>query len=232
MPRVKKTSVCPYGATGVGGKWMFWSMYHLLSGAKRFSELHRLMPQAGRQTLVTQLRELERAGAVRRTVSAHIPPRVWYSLTRLGWDSEPILRELKGWGEWFGDRVGPDVDWLVSLGGRWKVWIVHGLFDGAKRFGELRRLLAPISKQVLARELRELGNLGLVRRLPRQPGAPQGAYELTETGSESEPMFRRLYAWGRWTSAKTGVRFDWPVSTPPEHLRHTFTAHGELPVRP
>lgn len=227
MSRVKKILVCPCGGAGVGGKWMFWSMYHLLSGAKRFSELRRLMPQASRQTLVTQLRELERAGAVRRTVSAHVPPRVEYSLTRLGWDCEPILRQLHHWSEWFGDRVGREVDWLVSLGGRWKVWVVHNLFEGAKRFSELQRLLAPISNQVLARELRELGDLGLVRRLPAEPDAPRGAYALTRTGSESEPMFRQLYAWGRWTSTQTGVTFDWPVDTRPEPLRHTFTARYE-----
>lgn len=207
--------MCPLGGSGVGGKWMFWSMFHLLDGPMRFSELRRLLPQANRQTLVSQLRDLERAGAVRRTVSGHVPPRVRYSLTGLGAECEPILRHLHDWGEWYGERAGRDVDWLVSLGGRWKVWIVHSLFDGSKRFGELQRLLAPISKQVLARELRELDELGLVCRLPGDAGHPRGAYTLTDTGRESEPMFRQLYAWGRWTSAQTGVAFDWPIETPP-----------------
>ena len=227
MPRVKGIRVCPYGAAGVGGKWMFLSMYHLLDGARRFSELRRLMPQASRQTLVTQLRGLERAGAVRRTVSAHVPPRVEYSLTPLGRDSEPILRQLHDWGEWFGDQTGRDVDWLVSLGGRWKAWIVHSLFDGPRRFHELRRVLAPVSNQVLARELRELADLGLVRRLPATPDAPRGGYALTEIGRGSEPLFRQLYAWGRWTTAQTGVSFDWPVDTPAEPLRRTVTARYE-----
>ncbi|MCW3814735.1 winged helix-turn-helix transcriptional regulator [Micromonospora sp. DR5-3] len=217
--------VCPLGGTGVGGKWMFWSMYHLLDGARRFSELRRLMPEANRQTLVTQLRELERGGAVRRKVSLDVPPRVEYSLTRLGRESEPILRQLHDWGEWFGGQVGCEVDWLSSLGGRWKVWIVHQLFDGPRRFTELRRLLPPISNQVLARELRELDGLGLVRRLP----APQAAYALTAAGSASVPMFRQLYAWGRWTSAQTGVTFDWPVDTPPEPLRLVNTRQAIEP---
>lgn len=218
MPRVKKTLVCPYGGAGVGGKWMYWSMYHLLDGAKRFAELRRLMPEATRQTLVTQLRDLERAGAVRRSVSSHVPPRVTYSLTRLGRESEPVLRQLYDWGQWFGGQAGRDVDWLVSLGGRWKVWIVHSLFDGARRFGELHRRLAPISKQTLARELRELHDLGLVHPLPGEPHAPRGSYALTETGRASEPMFRQLYTWGRWTATRLGVPFDWPVDRSPEPL--------------
>ncbi|MFC7546079.1 winged helix-turn-helix transcriptional regulator [Plantactinospora sp. GCM10030261] len=211
MPRVKATLVCPYGAAGVGGKWMFWSMYHLLDGTKRFSELRRRMPRATRQTLVTQLRLLERAGAVRRSVSLHVPPRVEYSLTPFGRDSEPILRQLHDWGEWYGDQVGRDVDWLVSLGGRWKVRIVYALFDDARRFGDLQRVLAPIGKQVLARELRELADLGLVRRLPAEPDAPRPGYELTAVGRASQPVFRQLSAWGKWTSVQLGVPFDWPA---------------------
>jgi hypothetical protein len=31
MTRVKKTTVCPLGGDGVGGKWKFWILYHLLS---------------------------------------------------------------------------------------------------------------------------------------------------------------------------------------------------------
>ena len=208
MPRVKKTLVCPYGASGVGGKWMFWSMYHLSDGPKRLYQLRRLMPQASRQMLVTQLRTLERAGAVRRTVSAGIPPRVTYSLTDFGRESEPIVRRLHEWGE----SYGGDVDWLVSLGGRWKVWVVHTLFDGPRRFSEIQRLLTPISKQVLSRELRDLAGLGLVHRLP-------GAYALTTAGQESAPLFRQLYAWGRWTSEQLGADFDWPVDTEPEPRR-------------
>lgn len=228
MGRVKKILVCPYGASGVGGKWMFWSMYHLLGGTRRFSELRRLVPDASRQMLVTQLRTLERAGAVRRTFSLGVPPRVEYSLTRLGRDSEPILRQLQEWGGWFGDHTGRDVDWLVSLGGRWKVWVVHSLFDGTKRFSELHRGLPPISKQVLARELRELIDLGLVCRLPAEPDGPRGGYALTKIGTESKPMFQQLHAWGRWTSAQTGSDFDWPLDIPAEPLRRSFSGREQL----
>lgn len=211
MGRVRRTRVCPYGGAGVGGRWMFWSVYHLLGGARRFSELRRLMPQANRQTLVTQLRELEQLGAVRRTVSWDVPPTVEYALTPFGRECEPILRQLHDWGGWYVNQVGRDVDWLVSLGGRWKVWIVYRLFDGPRRFTQLQRQLSPISRQVLARELRELVDLGLVRREPAMAGTPWDTWALTPTGRDSEPVFRQLHAWGRWAAGRLGVPFDWPV---------------------
>lgn len=67
MTRVKKTTVCPIGCAGVGGKWKFWIWYHLLSGTKRFGELQRLIPEASRQMLTLELRELEQVGGVTPT---------------------------------------------------------------------------------------------------------------------------------------------------------------------
>ena len=212
MGRASKASVCPYGATGVGGKWMFWSMYHLLDGAKRFSQLRRLMPEAGRQTLVTQLRALEHAGAVDRTVLPGVPPKVEYSLTAHGKETEPILRRLHDWGRWYGDQVGRDVDWLVSLGTRWRVWIVHSLAGGPLRFSEVQQSLPEISKQVLSRELRELAALGFIAKY-------EDRYALTAIGERIVPLVGQLHAWGRWMSAQTGTDFDWPAEIgPPARL--------------
>ena len=212
MGRASKTLVCPYGATGVGGKWMFWSMYHLLDGAKRYYQLRRLMPDAGRQTLVAQLRALERAGAVDRTVLPGIPPRVEYSLTAHGKETEPILRRLHHWGRRYGDQMGRDVDWLVSLGTRWRVWIVHNLAGGPRRFSEIQHSLPEISKQVLSRELHQLAALGLVAK-------HDNGYTLTTIGDQTVPLIGQLHAWGRWMSEQTGAEFDWPTEISPPARR-------------
>ncbi|GIF43544.1 HxlR family transcriptional regulator [Actinoplanes xinjiangensis] len=203
MGRVSKLLVCPYGGSGVGGKWMFWSMVHLLDGPLRLSDLRRRMPDAGRQMLVVQLRALEQAGVVRRVVFPERRIRVEYSLTSTGRQQEPILRHLLEWGEWFDTRG--DTDWLVSLGGRWKVWVVHTLTGGARRFSEIQRLLDPISKPSLARELRELTDLGLVEKLST------GGYALTGVGAASKPLFEQLYAWGR----RVAPDFPWPLDLAP-----------------
>lgn len=168
------------------------------------------MPDAGRQMLVTQLRALEEAGVVRRVVFPERRIRVEYSLTPMGREQEPILRRLHDWGEWFDARG--DTDWLVSLGGRWKVWVVHTLTGGPRRFTEIQRLLDPISKQSLARELRELTELGLVERLP------SGGYALSEVGAESKPLFEQLYAWGR----RLAPDFPWPLDMTPAPIPETY----------
>jgi DNA-binding HxlR family transcriptional regulator len=112
MTRQKNTTLCPLG--GVGGKWKFWIWYHLLSGPKRFGELQRLLPQASRQMLTIQLRELERLGLLHRHVSMQRPLKVEYELSDLGWSGEPVLRQMRAWSEWYCEQIGLEFDWPVS----------------------------------------------------------------------------------------------------------------------
>lgn len=114
MSRQKKFTICPAGMVGVGGKWKFWICYHLLAGPKRFGELRRLLPQASRQMLTIQLRELEQVGVLQRQVYVQVPPKVEYSLTELGRNSEPMLRQIYAWGRWYCDQIGLEFDWPVS----------------------------------------------------------------------------------------------------------------------
>lgn len=216
MPRPKKTALCPLGGVGVGGKWMFWACYHLLSGPKRFGELRRLIPEASRQMLTIQLRELEQMGVLHRQVYTQRAPKVEYSLTKLGWSLEPALRQLHTWGSWYCDRSGLDFEeWLVSLGGRWMIWIWYHLLSGPKRFSELQIVLPQASQQVLAMELRELEQMGAVRRQAFVQGPPRVEYSLTDLGQQSEPVLRQLYAWGRWFCDQIGLEWEWPVSDDP-----------------
>ncbi|HZC07276.1 MAG TPA: helix-turn-helix domain-containing protein, partial [Ktedonobacterales bacterium] len=81
MARAKKTAICPLGGAGVSGMLQTFIWFHLLSGARRFGELQRLIPRASRQMLTMQLRELEQIGVVQRRSYAELPPKVEYSLT-------------------------------------------------------------------------------------------------------------------------------------------------------
>lgn len=211
MTRVKKTAVCPVGGSGVGGKWMFWICYHLLSGPKRFGELQRLLPQASRQMITTQLRELELVGMIHRRVYATTPPKVEYQLSEWGATSEPILRQLYAWGQWYSSQVEQEVDWLVTLGRKWKIWIWYHLFNGPRRFSELQHLLPQISRRILTLELRELEQIGIVRRQTSVQQPPRVEYTLTLLGQNSEPVLRQLYAWGKWTCEQFDLEYDWPV---------------------
>jgi DNA-binding HxlR family transcriptional regulator len=102
MTQQKKATRCPAGIVTVGGRLKLQICYHLLSGTRRFGELQRLIPEASRQMLTLQLRELEQMGMLHRQVYAQMPPKVEYSLTELGWSSEPVLRQFNAWGEQMG----------------------------------------------------------------------------------------------------------------------------------
>lgn len=213
MARQKKTVLCPLGGVGVGGKWKLWIWYHLLGGPKRFGELQRLLPQASRQMLTIQLRELEHLGFLRRHVFLQKAPRVEYELSELGWSLEPILRQMYTWGKWYSAQIGVEYDeWIVSLGGRWKLWIWYHLFSGPKRFGELQHLLPQANRQTLSVQLRELEQMGVLRRKKYAEKPPKVEYALTELGQRSEPMLRQIVAWGRWCCEQIGVPHEWPVS--------------------
>lgn len=212
MPRPKKTTVCPIGGTGVGGKWKTWIWFHLLDGTKRFGELQRLIPGASRQMLTLQLRELEQLGVLRRREYEQQPPKVEYSLTELGRRSGPMLRRFVAWGGWFCDQAGLDFDdWLVSLGTRWKIWIWFHLLSGTKRFGDLQRLLPQASRQVLSMELRELERMGVLHRQASVQGHLKVEYSLTDLGWQAGPEFRLMHAWGRWFCAQAGLEYDWSL---------------------
>ncbi len=97
---------CPVEATMevIGGKWKVIIIHHLLDGTKRFSELRRLIPQVTQRMLTSQLRELESDGAVHREVYPQVPPKVEYSLTKLGKTLEPVLLVMHDWGNNFIER--------------------------------------------------------------------------------------------------------------------------------
>jgi DNA-binding HxlR family transcriptional regulator len=58
-----------------------------------------LVPKATERMLTLQLRELENAGIVLRTVYPEVPPKVEYSLTELGLSLAPVLTTMLDWSE-------------------------------------------------------------------------------------------------------------------------------------
>ena len=64
---------------------------------RRFSELHRIMPDISKRMLTQTLRELERDGLATRHVFPTKPPKVEYRLSALG---HSVLAPLGGLVEW------------------------------------------------------------------------------------------------------------------------------------
>jgi DNA-binding HxlR family transcriptional regulator/putative sterol carrier protein len=82
----------------VGERWALLVVRELLLGPKRFTDLRAGLPNASPNVLAQRLRELEKAGVVRRR---KLPPpaasRV-YELTEWGLELEPIVISLGRWG--------------------------------------------------------------------------------------------------------------------------------------
>ncbi|BAB04456.1 helix-turn-helix domain-containing protein [Halalkalibacterium halodurans] len=98
---------CPVEATldVIGGKWKGVILYYLLEEKRRFNELRRLMPGITQRILSLQLRELEKDGIVHREVFPEVPPRVEYSITEFGRTLEPIINQMRDWGEEYKTRI-------------------------------------------------------------------------------------------------------------------------------
>jgi DNA-binding HxlR family transcriptional regulator len=82
----------------IGERWALLVVRELLLGPKRFTDLRAGLPGVSPNVLAQRLRELERAGVVRRR---KLPPpaasRV-YELTSWGEELEPVVVSLGRWG--------------------------------------------------------------------------------------------------------------------------------------
>src|SRR5690606_36776675 len=69
----------------------------LAHGGRRFSELRREIPGVSQPMLTLTLRNHERDGLVRRTVTPSVPPRVGYELTELGHSLKMPINAVSQW---------------------------------------------------------------------------------------------------------------------------------------
>jgi DNA-binding HxlR family transcriptional regulator len=81
----------------IGNKWKVLIVRDLLGGTKRFKELQRSVG-CSQKVLTDNLRVLEEDGLISRKVYAEVPPRVEYSMTKLGNSLSPILDSMAKWG--------------------------------------------------------------------------------------------------------------------------------------
>ena len=86
---------------------------------------------------------------------------------------------------------------LQVLGDRWSFVVLREVFNGIRRFEDMRVRTA-IPRQVLTDRLARLVDEGLLRREPyREPGQRQRhEYRLTPMGLDLYPVFVSLNEWG------------------------------------
>ena len=83
----------------IADKWTALIIQILAHGTMRYAALQREIGGISQKMLTQTLRSLERDGLVQRTVHPVVPPKVEYSLTRLGRTLIEPLHSLCRWSE-------------------------------------------------------------------------------------------------------------------------------------
>ena len=115
----------------IGEKWSLLIVRDLLRGPQRFSDLLRYLGAITPKWLTLRLRELEAAGIVERDAKEG-RREVWYLLTEVGRDLEPVVEALIVWGikhamrpPLLGERVHPEIimsGLVVAFNNGMRVW--------------------------------------------------------------------------------------------------------------
>lgn len=88
----------------------------------------------------------------------------------------------------------PDIAQLI--GGKWKLIILQILiFQGTKRFGELKRCIDDITQTMLTSQLRALEGHGLVHRKIYAEVPPRVEYSATQKALDLREMFLTMHKW-------------------------------------
>jgi DNA-binding HxlR family transcriptional regulator len=82
------------------------------------------------------------------------------------------------------------------IGGKWKMPILWRLKERSWRYGELKKNIGKITHKMLAEQLKELEQDGLISRKVYPEVPPKVEYSLTERGFSTIPIIEGLRAWG------------------------------------
>jgi DNA-binding HxlR family transcriptional regulator len=85
---------------------------------------------------------------------------------------------------------------LSVIGGRWKGLVFWNLRDGARRYGELKKILIGINDKMLSQVLKELEKSGVVDRKVFEVMPPKVEYSLSEEGKKLLPVMKLMSEWG------------------------------------
>lgn len=85
---------------------------------------------------------------------------------------------------------------IDMIGGKWKLRIIYFLaFHQVLRYGELKKLLHPITHKMLTAQLRQLEKDGLVIRKEYPQVPPKVEYSLSQQGRDLQPIVEKLCDW-------------------------------------
>ncbi len=103
-------TLCPATVTLdlIANKWAVKILYTLSQAngqTLRFGQIQKSLHTITQRELTKHLREFEKAGLLTRIAYAEVPPRVEYTLTKLGMSLRAPVDTLTAWAEKYGAEV-------------------------------------------------------------------------------------------------------------------------------
>lgn len=86
---------------------------------------------------------------------------------------------------------------LEIVVGKWKpVILLHLMHEGTKRFSELKRSMPGITQKMLTKQLRELEDEDIIKRVVYPQVPPKVEYSMTDYGLSLGPILEAMHEWG------------------------------------
>ena len=85
---------------------------------------------------------------------------------------------------------------IKLIGSKWTMLLLHNLFSGRKRFGELQKALIGISPKTLSIRLDELEKAGFISKKIFAEIPLHVEYSLTSKGKSLGELFEKMAQWG------------------------------------
>ena len=103
---------------------------------------------------------------------------------------------------------------LSMFSGKYKIVIIYHLaHDGTLRFNAIQRLLDDATHKVVAQQLKELVEDGLVTRRVEVINNRQAVYyDLTATGQSLMPIVEAMFSWGKDRLAALQLQTDFRLT--------------------
>ncbi len=92
------------------------------------------------------------------------------------------------------------------VGGRWKAAVLEQLFQGTKRFSELKRAITGITQRTLSQQLRDLQSTGIIERTVYADTPPRVVYAISPLGRSLRPLLETMCQWGKSHAAAMALR--------------------------
>jgi DNA-binding HxlR family transcriptional regulator len=85
---------------------------------------------------------------------------------------------------------------MEAVGGKWRILTLQCLAGGSTSFGSLKRAMPSITERMLALQLRELHEDGLIERIVETERPLRVSYAFTPLGETLVPLASAMYQWG------------------------------------